>query len=172
MSKLMTIDKIKSAVLAEKVDQILGQVDWFELLCWYIAGSADEYNVCVIKDLHGLHYLHSSKNETPSDFRLAFFPSRGNGLFRGEAVGIPAENVIAVLPSTRGENAFVWEGYASYDEDGRLIIDETGEAVRDQAAFESDPLSYFLPEVGLEEFYDRFRPQLREQLLARLGGGR
>ena len=138
----------KRSYTEQFVDQILDQVDFFELLCFYVADSNHQHDVYVLMDSEDVHFIHCSQNETPS----------------------PMENVIGVIATTRGENSFFWEGYASYDEDGQLVVDETGEAIRDQAAFESDPLSYFLPDLDLEEIYDNFRFQLREQLLARLRG--
>jgi len=149
----------KRSYIEQFADRILDQVDYSEILDFYVVDSNHKYNVYVLMDSENVHFIHCSQNEFPS----------------------PEENVIGVIATTRGENSFLWENIASYDEDGRLIIEtphpyaetgETGEVISDVPAFQAECVETlrWCADHDEDGIYDNFRSQLREQLLARLGG--
>ena len=122
-----------------QIEELLDQVDYHELFKQHV----QEWT----------HYAHVSVwiKEDSISFDLLC-----DGEFYPETDGL-----IGYIRTTGGYNSFLWDGYASYDEDGQLAVNATGEVIQDVSDFIEECV-----DVGdWDDAYRQFRDELRDQLL-------
>ena len=129
-------------ILQVLFDEILDLIDYDKLLRMTVKSAdfyASEVQVWIDEEEVYLHYGSASEYRSNTD------------------------GLIGCINTTGGDNSFLWEGYASYDDDGRLVIDESGEVIDDVSSFIDECMDH----LDKAAIFQDFRDQLRDQLFRR-----